>query len=530
MTTARRALALPPMSSFIPAPLPRPRRHRPPRRRICCAAPSLSSLAASVRSGSVSATSLTEASLSRIAQVDPTVGAFLHVDAERALSRAASVDRDVAAGRDPGPLAGVPVAVKDNLCTAGQPTTAASAILDGFAPAYDATVVARLLDAGAVVLGKTNMDEFGMGSSTETSAYHPTRNPWDLRRVPGGSSGGSAAAVAAGEVPLALGSDTGGSIRQPAAYCGVTGLKPSYGRVSRHGLLAYGSSFDTVGPLCRSVADAALTLQTIGGTDRMDGNTTSAAMPDYLRSLPEHADLSGVTLGVVEEALGDGVDADVRQRVEEAVDTMRRLGATIRHVSLPDLRSIMAAYFVLAFSEASANLARYDGVRFGARADMAENAGAMYARSRAEGFGRQVKRRIMAGTYTLSAGYYDAYYVRAQRVRGMVVQRFQGLFAGGVDALVMPVAPTPAFRIGEKTDDAVDMLLEDVMTIPPSLAGLPALSVPCGMARGLPVGLQVVGPFMREEAVLRVGHAFQLATDFHESVADVAKGVTAVGG
>lgn len=447
---------------------------------------------------------------------------FLQIDAELALARAAAVDRALAAGEDPGPLAGVPVAVKDNLCTAGQPTTAASALLDGFVPAYSATAVARLEAAGAVVLGKTNLDEFGMGSSTENSAYQSTRNPWDLSCVPGGSSGGSAAAVAAGEVTLALGTDTGGSIRQPAAYCGVTGIKPSYGRVSRHGLLAYASSLDTVGPICGSIADAALVLQTIAGRDHMDSTSVDAPVPKYADHLMKQPDLNGYTIGVVEDTLGDGVDPDVVKCVREAIETLRALGAKVKSVSLPNLTSITAAYYVIATSEASANLARYDGVRYGVRDSKARNANQMYARSRANGFGHEVKKRIMAGTFALSSGYYDAYYVRAQRARAMVARSFKDMFEQGVDVLVSPVAPAPAFKIGAMLDDPIAMLLQDNMTIPASLAGLPALSVPCGFSSSrLPLGMQLMGPFLEEERILQVGHAFQLATDYHLQTSDV---------
>lgn len=533
MSGARRALTMNGVSAFVPSALPisrlraRPRFSSSSSRPAVSAVaspprPSLTQLASDVRSRTVSATTLTEKSLARVAQIEPTVHSFLHVDAELALARAAAVDRRLAAGEDPGPLAGVPVAVKDNICTAGQQTTAASALLDGFVPAYSATAVSRLEAAGAVVLGKTNMDEFGMGSSTETSAYQNTRNPWDLSCVPGGSSGGSAAAVAAGEVSFALGSDTGGSIRQPAAYCGVTGIRPSYGRVSRHGLLAYASSLDTVGPICGSVADAALVLQTIAGRDHMDSTSVDAPVPGYAGHLMNQPDLNGYTIGVVEDALGDGVDSDVVKCVREAVETLRGLGAKVKSVSLPKLTNITAAYYVIAVSEASANLARYDGVRYGVRDTGAQNSSDMYARSRANGFGHEVKKRIMAGTYALSSGYYDAYYVRAQRVRTMVATSFEDMFKQGVDVLVSPVAPSPAFKIGAMVDDPIAMLLEDIMTIPASLAGLPALSVPCGFSSSrLPVGMQLMGPFLGEESVLQVGHAFQLATDYHLQTSDV---------
>lgn len=479
-----------------------------------------------------SATAAVAAALARLAAVEPRVHAFVTVDAERAMERAAAVDAARARGDPVGALAGVPVAVKDNLCTRGVVTTAGSRILDGFVPAYDATAVARLEAAGAVVLGKTNMDEFGMGSSTETSAYAVTRNPWDLDRVPGGSSGGSAAAVAAGVCFAALGTDTGGSIRQPASFCGVTGMKPSYGRVSRHGLLAYASSLDTVGPICTSVREAALVLQVIAGHDPMDSTTVTDPAPAFADELDDHADLSGMTVGIVEEALGDGVDAEVAAAVRAAAERMEALGATIRTVSLPRLSISTAAYYVLAPSEASANLARYDGVRYGVRDDSAQNSNEMYMRSRALGFGDEVKRRIMVGTYALSSGYYDAYYLRAQRVRALVAQDFTDAFSAGVDVLISPVAPSAAFKIGEKIDDPVSMYLDDLMTIPASLAGLPALTVPCGQTTsGLPIGLQIVGPSLLESRVFRVGHAFQMATKHHfekSALADEIEKVAAV--
>lgn len=510
--------------TFVPAPYTRLLTRRPPRlrRSICTAAlPSVTEIAQSVRSSETSATELLEKSLSQVKNIDPHINAFLTVDVQRAFDRAKEIDKLVANGKDPGPLAGVPVAVKDNICTKGIATTAGSAILDGFVPAYDATVVKKMLDAGAVILGKANLDEFGMGSSTENSVYGPTLNPWDTTKVPGGSSGGSAAAVAAGMCPVALGSDTGGSIRIPASFCGVTGLKPSYGRVSRHGLLAYASSLDTIGPIGRSVEDCATMLQVLAGADGMDGTAVDQHVPNYLEALTERS-LSGITVGVVQEAMTEGVDGDVRKAVQAAVDQLKSLGATVRDVSLPRQAASMAAYYVLAPSEASANLARYDGVRYGVRDLSAENSADMYARSRARGFGAEVKRRIMVGTYALSSGYYDAYYLRAQRVRSLMAEDFRRVFESGVDVLVSPVAPSAAFGIGEKVDDQVSMYLVDLMTIPASLAGLPGLSVPCGQtASRLPIGMQIVGPFLGEEMIMKIGHAFQQATEHHLHVADV---------
>lgn len=364
-----------------------------------------------------------------------------------------------------------------------------------------------------MLVGKTNLDEFGMGSSTENSAYSTTRNPWDLSRVPGGSSGGSAVAVAARMVPLAIGSDTGGSIRMPAAYCGVTGLKPSYGRVSRHGLLAYASSLDTVGPIAHSVADCALALSLMAGGDGMDSTTAQGSVPDYVGALGEGR-LEGVVVGVVENTLREGVDGEVVDSIKEALRALKGLGAEIRTMTLGGLEAVTAAYYVLAPAEASANLARYDGVRYGSR-EHGENVAEMYARSRGRGFGEEVRKRIMVGTYALSSGYFDAYYGKAQRVRAVISKNLNDAFASGIDVLVSPVTPTTAFEIGEKTDDALAMYLQDVMTIPASLAGLPALSVPCGFARGLPMGMQIMAPILAEEMLLRVGHAFQLATEHH---------------
>lgn len=509
-------------SAFLRIPLPL-RRHCHTRRAqapIC----SLSEIAQRVRSRESSAESEVLTCLSRIASQDDQIKSFLSVDGESAISRARQIDEVVYKGEDPGPLCGVPIAVKDNICVRNGVTTAGSRILDDFVSSYSATTVQRLEAAGAIIIGKTNLDEFGMGSSTENSAYFPTANPWDATRVPGGSSGGSAAAVSARLVPAALGSDTGGSIRLPASYCGVTGLKPSYGRVSRHGLLAYASSLDTIGPMTGSARDAALVLQAIAGTDAMDATCAPDSVPDYIRALS--GDLKGVVVGVVEDALTDGVDSDVRAAVRAAVRTLESLGATTRPVALPSLDAATAAYYVLATSEASANLARYDGVRYGTRSADAQTAREVYTRSRADGLGQEVKKRIMLGTFALSSGYYEAYYRKAQRVRARVAADFGKLFNSGVDVLVSPVAPTPAFRLGEKTDDQVKMYLDDIMNVPASLSGLPALSVPCGFASGiLPVGLQIIGPYMREDVVLNVGHAFQTCTEFHLQQPSVAEAV-----
>ena len=487
-------------AAFLPpprlAPLRRARALHTPR----CSA---TEIARRVRSGETTAESEVSASLARIAASDGEYRAFLSVSADIALSRAREVDALVRTGRDL-PLAGVPVAVKDNLCVRGGLTTAGSRILDGFVSAYDATAVQKIQDAGAIVVGKTNMDEFGMGGSTENSAYYATRNPVDTARVPGGSSGGSAAAVAAGMVPVSLGSDTGGSIRLPAAYCGVVGLKPSYGRVSRHGLLAYASSLDTIGPLTRDVRDAALVLRVISGEDSMDATSAVASVPDYPARMRDN--LRGMVLGVVADAL-DAADADVARRVREAVSVLEGLGARVVEVRLRGLDAALAAYYVLATSEASANLARYDGVRYGVRAN-AENAKEVYTRSRATALGAEVQRRILLGTYALSAGYADKYYRKALRVREFVREQYAEIFAQGVHALLSPVTPDTAFRLGEVVEQTT-MYANDVMNVPASLAGLPAVSVPCGVVKGLPVGLQVVAPYLAEQVVLDVAAAYE---------------------
>jgi aspartyl-tRNA(Asn)/glutamyl-tRNA(Gln) amidotransferase subunit A len=489
------------------------------------AATTTATATASSRAEPAVSSSLVDAALLRAARLQPTLAAFTTIDAEAARVAAASAAAASASKRQ-APLNGAPVAVKDNLCTRGIATTGGSRILENYIPPYSATAVLRLEAAGAVVIGKTNMDEYGMGSSTENSAFGVTRNPWDLDRVPGGSSGGSAAAVAAGICDLALGTDTGGSIRQPASFCGVTGLKPSYGRVSRHGLLAYASSLDTVGPITRTVADAARMLQIIAGHDPFDATSVTAPVPDYCAQIadPKVSDLSGVVVGVISETMGDGVDPEVVATVREAVRTMERLGATVREVSLPRLSSATPAYYVLATSEASANLARYDGVRYGVRDYEATSAADIYAMSRSTGLGSEVKRRIMLGTFALSTGYYEAYYLRAQRVRNLVVQDYRQVFAAGVDVLLSPVSPSPAYRFGDKTNDPIAMILDDIMTIPASLAGLPALSVPCGHSQaGLPIGLQIVGPYLDETTVLRIGHAYQTATAHHTRLSPVAQ-------
>jgi aspartyl-tRNA(Asn)/glutamyl-tRNA(Gln) amidotransferase subunit A len=456
---------------------------------------------------------LTRSVLDRIAAVEPRVDAFLAVTAEEALRQADAADRTIASGSC-RPLTGIPVALKDVLCTAGVPTTCGSRILAGFVPPYDATVVARLRAEGAVIVGKLNMDEFAMGSSTENSGFKITRNPWDLGRIPGGSSGGSAAAVAAGMCLGALGSDTGGSIRQPAAHCGVVGIKPTYGRVSRYGLVAYASSLDQVGPLARSVADAALLTSAIAGHDAADSTSVPLPVPDYRAALT--GDVRGLRIGIpAEYGATEGADPEVLAAVEGAVRTLEGLGARRVPVSLPHTRYAVAVYYVVAPCEASSNLARYDGVKYGLRAEGAELL-EMYRATRSRGFGPEVRRRIIIGTYCLSAGYYDAYYGKASQVRTLIVEDFKQAFAA-CDLIACPVAPTPAFRIGEKMDDPLTMYLSDIFTISANLAGIPAMSVPCGFSQaGLPIGLQLMGSHFSEETLFRAAHAFEQATGFHK--------------
>ncbi len=466
-------------------------------------------VAAAVRSGQRRAVDVVEEHLAAIAAVDGELGCFVRVTAEQARAQAAAVDRVVAAGGDPGPLAGVPVAVKDNLCTSGVPTTCASRILAQWRPPYDATVVRRLAEAGAVIVGKTNMDEFAMGSSTETSAYGPTRNPYAPDRVPGGSSGGSAAAVAAGLVPLSLGSDTGGSIRQPAALCGVVGLKPTYGAVSRYGLVAFASSLDQVGPFARTVTDAAALLDVLSGHDPLD-STSLASGPGACRpAVGEPVD--GLRVGVVRDLSDtEGMDDAVRAAVTGAAEALAAAGAVVEEVAIPELRLGLPAYYLLAPAEASSNLARYDGVRYGLRVD-GDDVTAMNTRTRSAGFGAEVKRRILLGTYALSAGYYDAYYAQAQRVRTLITDAFSRAYARA-DVLLGATTPTTAFRLGEKLDDPLTMYLSDVCTIPSNLAGHPAISVPFGAdAAGLPIGVQLLAPALAEPVLVRAAAALEAA-------------------
>jgi aspartyl-tRNA(Asn)/glutamyl-tRNA(Gln) amidotransferase subunit A len=463
--------------------------------------------------GEVSARDVCEAVFAQIARLEPAVRAFLTLAPERALLQATRLDAHPQ--RRTLPLAGVPVAIKDNLCTRGLPTTAGSRILEGYLPPYDATAVARLEAAGAIVVGKTNCDEFAMGSSTENSAFVATRNPWALDRAPGGSSGGSAAAVAARMVPVALGSDTGGSVRQPASFCGVVGLKPTYGRVSRYGLLAFGSSLDQIGPLTRSARDAALVLGVMAGRDPRDATSADAVVDDYVTRSSES--VRGLRIGVPQDLLRDGVDPVVRERFEAAIAMLATLGVEAVDVALPHAAHAIPVYYLVATAEASSNLARYDGVRYGVRPPLEREDGLseLYDRTREAGFGAEVKRRIMLGTYVLSAGYYDAYYLRAQRVRTLIRRDYENVLRE-VDAVALPTSPSPAFGLGERVDDPLRMYLADVFTVSANLAGLPAISVPCGFSDApvLPVGLQFVGAPFQEGRLLALASAYEAATDW----------------
>jgi aspartyl-tRNA(Asn)/glutamyl-tRNA(Gln) amidotransferase subunit A len=458
----------------------------------------------------VQARDVCRASLESIQAQNSSLNAFNLVAIEHALARAEALDRLAPSER--GPLHGVPIAIKDNMCTRGLATTASSKILEGYVPPYDATVVEQLERAGAVIVGKTNCDEFAMGSSNENSAFGPARNPWDPTRTPGGSSGGSAVAVAAGMVPASLGSDTGGSIRQPASLCGIVGLKPTYGRVSRYGLLAFASSLDQIGPLTRTVGDAATLLAVLAGPDPRDATAARTAVPDYRAALS--GDLAGARIGVPRAFVGEGVDTEVRAAFDTALDLMASSGTTLVDIDLPHARYAIPVYYLVATAEASSNLARYDGVRYGYRTPDARTLETMYFRTRDEGFGAEVKRRIMLGTYVLSAGYYDAYYLKAQQVRTLIRRDYEQAFAR-VDVVAMPTSPTPAFRLGEKTDDPLQMYLADVFTVSANLSGLPAISVPCGFSGGrLPIGIQLTGRAFDEATLLRIAGAYERRTEW----------------
>ncbi|MEH7117540.1 Asp-tRNA(Asn)/Glu-tRNA(Gln) amidotransferase subunit GatA [Neobacillus vireti] len=461
----------------------------------------------------VTVSDLVEESYKRISEVEDKVKAFLTLDEEAARAAAKVQDEKLNSGDSRGLLFGMPIGVKDNIVTKGLRTTCASKILENFDPIYDATVVQKLQQAETITIGKLNMDEFAMGSSNENSHYQKTRNPWNLERVPGGSSGGSAASVASGEVLFSLGSDTGGSIRQPASFCGVVGMKPTYGRVSRFGLVAFASSLDQIGPITRTVEDNAYLLQAISGLDPMDSTSANVDVPNFAASLT--GDIKGLKIAVPKEYLGEGVTEAVRQSVMDSLKVLEGLGAVWEEVSLPHSKYALATYYLLSSSEASANLARFDGVRYGYRTQDAESLIELYKKTRAEGFGDEVKRRIMLGTFALSSGYYDAYYKKAQQARTLIKKDFEDVFEK-YDVIVGPTTPTPAFKIGENIDDPLTMYINDILTIPVNLAGVPGISIPCGFDAGLPLGLQIIGKHFDEATIYRVAHAFEQATDFHK--------------
>ena len=462
----------------------------------------------------ITSVEVTESVYDRIGGVEEQIKGYITLTREIAFEQAAAADNGFQSGDEMSPLAGVPVAIKDLICTKGVLTTCGSQILGNFVSPYDATVMTKLHQQGIVMIGKTNMDEFAMGSSTENSAYQITRNPWDLDTIPGGSSGGSAAAVAADEAICSLGSDTGGSIRQPAALCGVVGMKPTYGRVSRFGLVAFASSLDQIGPFSKDVTDCALMLNAICGHDPMDSTSANLAVPDFTQNLVD--DVKGIKIGVPREYFTKGIDVEVEESVRNAIEALRQCGATVEEISLPHTEYAIATYYIIAPAEASANLARYDGVRYGFRAEGAEDLIDMYKKTRSQGFGAEVKRRIMLGTYALSSGYYDAYYLKAQKVRTLIKSDFDQAFKK-VDVVVAPTSPTPAFKVGERTADPLQMYLSDVLTTPASHAGLPGISLPCGLTQsGLPVGLQILAAPFQEENILRVAYTFEQHTNHHQ--------------
>ncbi|WP_425440394.1 Asp-tRNA(Asn)/Glu-tRNA(Gln) amidotransferase subunit GatA [Planomicrobium soli] len=462
---------------------------------------------------------VTKQAFDRIEALEPKVDAFLAMNKEQAMQQAEEMDKVPLAER--GPLFGLPIGVKDNIVTEGLETTASSRILEGFNPIYNATVVEKLKAAGMITVGKLNMDEFAMGSSNENSYYKKTKNPWNLETVPGGSSGGSAAAVAAGEVPFTLGSDTGGSIRQPASFCGVVGMKPTYGRVSRFGLIAFASSLDQIGPVTRTVKDNALLLQAISGHDERDSTSADIEVPNFAEALT--GDIQGLRIGVPKEYFAEGVSEAAKQAVRDALQVLEEKGATWEEISLPHSKYALATYYLLASSEASSNLSRFDGIRYGYRTQKAGNLLEFYMNTRSEGFGDEVKRRIMLGTYALSSGYYEAYYKKAQKVRTLIKQDFDKAFEN-YDVIIGPTTPTPAFKIGEIIDDPLTMYANDILTIPVNLAGVPAISVPCGFENGLPLGLQIIGKYFDEETVYRVADVFEQATDFHKKTPQTWEG------
>ena len=466
----------------------------------------------------ITSVELTNEILNRVNEVEPKVDSFLTLTSELALKQAKAIDEKRAKGEKLSPLAGVPMAVKDNICTEGIKTTCASKMLENFVPPYNATVVDRLFNSGAVMVGKTNMDEFAMGSSTESSAFKKTKNPWDIERIPGGSSGGSASAVASGQAYYSLGSDTGGSVKQPASMCGLVGLRPTYGRISRYGLIAFGSSLDQVGIFTKSAMDCALVLNEMAGKDEMDGTSANVEVSNYTKNL--NKSIKNLKIGIPKEYFGEGIDSDVKKSVLSGIEVLKSLGAKVKEVSLPHTEYAIATYYVVAPSEASSNLSRFDGIRYGYRASEYDSLEELYIKSRSEGFGEEVKRRIMLGTYALSAGYYDAYYKKSLQVRTLIKHDFVKAF-NDVDIIIAPTAPNVAFKLGEKTDDPLAMYMEDACTIPSCLAGLPGLSIPCGFKNGLPIGMQLIGNYFDENTLLNVAHVFESATDFSKQRASL---------
>ncbi|MGX7058400.1 Asp-tRNA(Asn)/Glu-tRNA(Gln) amidotransferase subunit GatA [Vagococcus humatus] len=467
----------------------------------------------------ITATELTKETFNRLKETEPKIDAFLALNEEKALEQAKLIDEKGIAAEDV--LAGIPIGIKDNIVTKGLRTTAASKMLENFDPIYDATVMSKLYDKQMIPVGKLNMDEFAMGGSTENSAFKPTKNAWDQRKVPGGSSGGSAAAVAAGQVPVSLGSDTGGSIRQPAAFNGIVGMKPTYGRVSRFGLIAFASSLDQIGPLTRTVRDNALVLEAISGQDERDSTSASHPVANYVADID--AGVKGMKLAVPKEFMGEGVEAGVRESVQAAIEKFRELGATVEEVSLPNIAYSVEAYYIIASSEASSNLQRFDGIRYGYRADDCQNLEEVYIKTRSEGFGDEVKRRIMLGTFSLSAGYYDAYFKKAGQIRTLIKEEFLSVLKE-YDLIIGPTAPTVAYNLGENIKDPLTMYAADILTIPVNLAGLPGMSIPCGLSNGLPVGLQIIGSYFDEKTMYQAAYAFEQGTEFHKLQPEILGG------
>jgi aspartyl-tRNA(Asn)/glutamyl-tRNA(Gln) amidotransferase subunit A len=461
---------------------------------------------------------ITQSYLNRIEAVDGSLGAYLYVAKEEALLKAKKLDESINEGKEIGALGGVPIAIKDNISVKGMQNTCASKILQGYKAPYDAHIIENLKRQDAIILGKLNMDEFAMGSSNENSSFKLVKNPWDLQRVPGGSSGGAAASVAASEAPLSLGSETGGSVRQPASLCGVVGLKPTYGRISRYGLVAFGSTLDQIGPIARDVEDCALLTQHIAGFDNRDSTTAEVPVQDYKKSLTK--DIRGKKIGIPKEFFAEGLNEEVRKAVLEAIRVLKENGAEVSECSLPLSEYALATYYIIASAEASSNLARFDGIRYGHRAKEFQDSVDIYYKSKNEGYGKEVKRRIMLGTYVLSAGYYDAYYKKALKVRNLIKQDFQRVFKE-FDAIVSPTTPTPAFKIGEKVDDVLSMYLSDIYTVPVNIAGIPAISVPCGMVQGLPVGLQFMGDYFKEDTLFNLAYSYEQSTDWHKLIPNI---------